>query len=219
MRRTDETADRVTPRSPLLQKRSRARQQALLDAAEEMIAEKGLDGLAMREIGRRAGVPIASLYHYFPSAPSIVRHLAVRQLERLGSLVAHRLESESASLSSIDDLQRIAVVIVTDLSAYLEHRPAAPAIWNALRANPDLRALDRDDTAKNARRIAPYLARVSGGLPLAKARALATVILETVSINLMVAAEMTGTRKRQQLDALCLFLSAAIGGLSRMDGR
>jgi len=45
MMEQDNLADRVAPRSALKQERSRQRQQALLDAAEEMIAEAGLDGL------------------------------------------------------------------------------------------------------------------------------------------------------------------------------
>ena len=59
--------DRMSRRSDPRQERSRARQRALLDAAEEILGEVGADGLKMREVARRANLPIASLYHYFPS--------------------------------------------------------------------------------------------------------------------------------------------------------
>ena len=43
--------DRMSRRSNPEQKRSRARQRALLDAAEEILGEVGADGLKMREVG------------------------------------------------------------------------------------------------------------------------------------------------------------------------
>ena len=46
--------DRMSRRSDPEQERSRARQRALLDAAEEILGEVGADGLKMREVARRA---------------------------------------------------------------------------------------------------------------------------------------------------------------------
>ena len=70
--------DRMSRRSNPEQKRSRARQRALLDAAEEILGEVGADGLKMREVARRANLPIASVYHYFPSAAALIRTLVER---------------------------------------------------------------------------------------------------------------------------------------------
>ena len=215
MMEQDNLADRVAPRSALKQERSRQRQQALLDAAEEMIAEAGLDGLSMREVGRRAGLPIASVYHYFPSAPAIVRELATRQLARLGALVEHRLSTGEELVKSNIGIQSLAGHIVSDLAAYLAEAKAAPAIWNALRSNPELRLLDRADTIENARNLAPFLTALDPGVSGQVAEALAIVILETVAINLMFAMECTEPQQGAQLAALRLFLSAAIRGLAQ----
>lgn len=128
----------MAPRSALRQQRSRTRQEALLDAAEKIISEVGLDGLAMREIGRRSGVPIASVYHYFPSAAAMVRALAARQLARVSELVRSMVDQEigGADLSGTE-LGAHAESVIVAVATYLETMPAAPAIWNALRSNPD----------------------------------------------------------------------------------
>src|ERR1700679_2656340 len=79
--------DRMSRRSDPQQERSRARQQALLEAAEEILGEVGADGLKMREVAPRAKLPIASVYHYFPSAPALIRTLVERMLDALRAIL------------------------------------------------------------------------------------------------------------------------------------
>src|ERR1700722_10492104 len=80
--------DRMSRRSDPRQERSRARQRALLDAAEEILGEVGADGLKMREVARRANLPIASVYHYFPSAPPLNRPLGRAIADRMAAILA-----------------------------------------------------------------------------------------------------------------------------------
>src|SRR5436305_11462528 len=80
--------ERVSPRSDPQQERSRVRRQALLDAAEQILGDVGADGLRMREVARRAHLPIASVYHYFPSAPAIIRVLVERMLAELREVLS-----------------------------------------------------------------------------------------------------------------------------------
>ena len=204
----------MAPRSALHQKRSRLRQQALLDAAEAMIAEAGLDGLAMREVGRRAGVPVASVYHYFPSASAMVRALAVRHLDRVSALVRSKVEDAPAGLSA-GALAVVVDTIIGEVSGYLATLPAAPAIWNALRTNPELRALNRADTVETSRYLASYLTRVLPGAPHAEAEAFAAVLLETAGANMMYALEAPEPSRADHLAALRLLIVSALRNLDR----
>jgi AcrR family transcriptional regulator len=60
---------------------------ALLDAAEELVRERGADGWSLREACVRIGVSPSAAYHHFASRDVLVRALSQRVLARLGSLV------------------------------------------------------------------------------------------------------------------------------------
>ena len=53
------------------QERSRERVEEILRVAMQLVGEKGIDAVTMREIAAAAGGPIASLYQYFPNKSSI----------------------------------------------------------------------------------------------------------------------------------------------------
>ncbi|MER7499113.1 TetR/AcrR family transcriptional regulator [Nonomuraea pusilla] len=56
---------------------------ALLDAAEELIREKGADGWSLREASVRVGVSPSAAYHHFDSRDSLMAALHERLLVRL----------------------------------------------------------------------------------------------------------------------------------------
>ena len=57
---------------------------ALLDAAEALVRERGLDGWSLREASIRVGVSPSAAYHHFDSRDGLVRALSGRLLARLG---------------------------------------------------------------------------------------------------------------------------------------
>ncbi|HQJ26097.1 MAG TPA: TetR/AcrR family transcriptional regulator [Thermoleophilia bacterium] len=64
--------------------RARTRDE-ILDAAAELVTERGVDELNLNELAVRAGfASAASLYRYFAGKREIVSRLAARDLERLG---------------------------------------------------------------------------------------------------------------------------------------
>lgn len=52
-------------RPQAIQRRGVERTEAILDAAEELLAEQGYAAATLKAIGGRARIPTASLYHYF----------------------------------------------------------------------------------------------------------------------------------------------------------
>ncbi|GAB3885963.1 TetR/AcrR family transcriptional regulator [Kibdelosporangium lantanae] len=60
---------------------------ALLDAAETLIREQGVNGWSLREASAKVGVSPSAAYHHFASRDDLVRALSDRVLVRL----AHRL--------------------------------------------------------------------------------------------------------------------------------
>jgi AcrR family transcriptional regulator len=73
--------------SPRVDRRARRHQQTLaeiLDLAEEIMAEQGVNALSLAEVARRLGVQPPSLYKYFPSLLAIYNAIFLRgQTEHL----------------------------------------------------------------------------------------------------------------------------------------
>ncbi len=59
--------------------------EALLDAAEALLAQRGAAALSLRDVARSAGVSHAAPYHHFAGLPELLAMLAARSFEQLGA--------------------------------------------------------------------------------------------------------------------------------------
>lgn len=64
------------------------RQQALVAAAYDQIAERGFEGLRTREVAAQVGVNIATLHYYFPTKEALIRGVVDHALRRFRSTLA-----------------------------------------------------------------------------------------------------------------------------------
>lgn len=101
--------------------------EAVLDAAERLMAEHGYEAATVAALVEEAGVPPSSIYHYFGSKEGVLLAVMERGAERffealpvperrLGSQVAHLralVEAVCTSLERNPDFLRILVVIAT----------------------------------------------------------------------------------------------------------
>lgn len=62
--------------------------QALVAAAEAILAERGVEGLSLREAARRAGVSPAAPAHHFGSLAGLMTEVAILGFEALGAELA-----------------------------------------------------------------------------------------------------------------------------------
>ncbi|MEJ7794306.1 MAG: TetR/AcrR family transcriptional regulator [Nocardioides sp.] len=80
------------------QERSRRRVGELLDAAERLVVDHGVEALTTRDIAAAAGVPVASLYQYFGAKEDVLLALADRDMAEMDEQVMTDL-AELATLS------------------------------------------------------------------------------------------------------------------------
>lgn len=90
--------------------------QALLDAALELLVERGVDGFTLREVARRAGVSHNAPYHHFADRGALVRAIVAQSFDLLGS----RLADEAAQAGE-DPMDRIAAMGVAYVEFALDH--------------------------------------------------------------------------------------------------
>jgi AcrR family transcriptional regulator len=106
------------------QARSRKRLARVLDAADEVLAREGADAFTTTRIALVAGVPVGSVYHYFPDKAAIVEALAVRYWTDFADLVAGAADSDQR-----DPLPDPAGAVLEILAAGFRSRPGFLALW------------------------------------------------------------------------------------------
>jgi TetR/AcrR family transcriptional regulator, regulator of cefoperazone and chloramphenicol sensitivity len=93
------------------------RRTALLQAAFDVVAEAGFEGLRTRAVANRAGVNIATLHYYFPSKQDLIEGLA--QLIGAKFVTLHGRPPRPSGLSALDRLRQE----FSDGRFYFKHHP------------------------------------------------------------------------------------------------
>ena len=93
------------------------RRTALLQAAFDVVAEAGFEGLRTRAVALRAGVNIATLHYYFPSKQHLIEGLA--QFIGAKFVTLHGRPPHPSGLSALDRLRQE----FSDGRFYLNHHP------------------------------------------------------------------------------------------------
>ena len=122
-------AARPAPASkrPPRQERGQKRYEELLDAAERVIAEVGVEAMTTNEVAARAGAGMGSLYHFFANKEAIVQALAERYVRAMLPLTAYAQQPELAKLS----LAEMVDAIVDPLAGFFRRAPAYRHVFHA----------------------------------------------------------------------------------------
>jgi AcrR family transcriptional regulator len=106
------------------QARSRERLRRVLDAADELLVRDGAAAFTTTRIAAVAGIPIGSLYRYFPDKETIVEALAMQYWSDFEDLVAAAAEADERE--ALDDP---AAIVIDALAAGFRARPGFLALW------------------------------------------------------------------------------------------
>jgi AcrR family transcriptional regulator len=93
--------------------------EALLSAAEQILEEKGVQGLTLRACARRAGVSHAAPKHHFADVSALLAEVAARSFERLTA--ALRAAREAAPDDATERLVGVARTYVNFARLYPGH--------------------------------------------------------------------------------------------------
>jgi AcrR family transcriptional regulator len=118
-----------TRRKPV-QERSRRTVRQILDAAEQIISEKGVDAVTTRAVSERAGVGAPSLYRFFADREEMLDAL----LDQMSRDLDEHVQAAEAGWES----GTIADLINLELDAYAGYyktHPTAAALWFGGRAS------------------------------------------------------------------------------------
>jgi AcrR family transcriptional regulator len=143
------------------QARSRARVAQILAAADEILATEGVDALTVRRIADRAGVPVGTLYQFFPDKGAVIDATARGYIAEFDAAIAELVASaERRDGDWSDPVGRL----VDAFAALYRSHPGYVALWTGRHLSPELaRADDANNQviAAGVRRILVRLADVT----------------------------------------------------------
>lgn len=124
------------------------RRRAILDAAEELLAEQGYEAATLKAVSERAGIPIASMYHYFSDRHQVDAELLRRHLQAVEELLATVLEHSELPTT----LRDAADVVIDPMRDYFRTHRSCVELWFA-RRNEIVSALVREFDAAQVERL------------------------------------------------------------------
>jgi AcrR family transcriptional regulator len=139
------------------QARSRARLAQILAAADAILAEEGIEALTIRRIADRAGVPVGTLYQFFPDKGSVVDAVARAYIAEFDALV-DGLVNSAADGDWADPVGRI----VDQFVALYRSHPGYVALWSGRHLSPELARADEANNQLIARGVRQLLAEHAG---------------------------------------------------------
>jgi AcrR family transcriptional regulator len=106
------------------QARSRQRVRLVLDAADDLLSTDGAESFTTNRIAAAAGIPVGSVYRYFPDKAAIVEALALRYWSDFEDLVSAAAETDER-----EPLSDPGAVVLDALAAGFRARPGFLELW------------------------------------------------------------------------------------------
>jgi AcrR family transcriptional regulator len=127
-------ASRISPRKQPKQKRSIKRFETILESAQSLIITHGVAQMKMTDIATHAGVPVGSVYQFFPEKAAILKVILDVRLSALTQGIKVRLTDVRSEADA-----RARIVDLIDDGAWIHlHDPLCRELWIATSIDPEL---------------------------------------------------------------------------------
>lgn len=147
------------------QARSRARVELILDAASRVVVERGVDELTTTTVAQAAGIPVASIYQYFPDRDAVLLAVVERDTAEMDGQI--RLDLGARQPASVAEL--VETVTGSFLAVYAR-RPAFMRIWLRGRTNAAVHEHCMQHNRRIAAELFPYAREIGVIAPETPAR-------------------------------------------------
>ncbi len=156
-----------------VQQRGRVRFDAILHAARDLLAGSGVEGFTVEDVAARAGIPVGSVYQFFPNKFAIVAELDARDTEAL----VDDLITAGARFPT-EDWQGEANHIIDVIAKHWVDDPTRRAVWLAMRSTAATRVLAAEHSRALVRTLLPIIAELTPDMPEAEQVTVTEVIVE-----------------------------------------
>ena len=163
------------------QARSRNTFDAILRVAGDVLADKGPDAFSINAVSRRSGLSPPAFYRYFPNKYALLKTLAERLMDAGDDAVLQAMSRDELPRSEAELIAELRAVL-TELVAAMASFRGSVQILRALRAQQEMRHIQRASTARIAAQRYERLRAIFPKADPARLRRGAWLGLETANI-------------------------------------
>jgi AcrR family transcriptional regulator len=191
-----------SPKSPGMrrqprQARSQERVKQILNVAEQMFITEGYNATTTNAIAARAGVPIGSLYQFFPDKGAIVQALAVRYMEALQQRFKALHSAETSQMS----LSRYVDQIIDAIEQFFNDYPGYHAIFMQVQdAMPELEAIESDADSQLIQDWANILSQYYPGRESADYETITFMLVKAIGTLLWLSLSQDGISRQRLVE-------------------
>lgn len=186
------TPSRRTP----TQKRSKERYERVIITAKRLIGELGNDSVSMREIAKQADVPISSIYQYFPDKNAILEAIMQSYFDEIRTGLNHFVDC----CRSKEDMKKGIIDGIDQFYLAFKQQPTLAILWAGLQANPQLKALDTQDSYENAELITEKLCCITSKSNKNEIHNAVLLLLHTAGMSVRLALDMEAQQASKFID-------------------
>jgi len=150
-----------------VQARGRRRFDEILDSARALLVEAGVDGFTLEQVALGAGVPIGSVYQFFPNKHAVIVELSARDTEALAREIG-----EGAPGFPSDEWQLNTNELIDSLAELWRADPSRRHVWLAMQSTGATRSLLAEQTKAVTDEVVPLVSQL---LPPGSGRRVRTV--------------------------------------------
>jgi AcrR family transcriptional regulator len=151
-----------------------ARRQDILRAGQQLVRDKGLSALQMRDVARGAGVGLGTVYTYFSTKEALYAAMYAERLDLMHDELKPALESTN-------ELEELFVVVATSYRDVYAEFGRELDILSAIGQRPEAAAATRDQLGAAAARILGTLRQVIGDAGIDEPDLVLTLMWSTVT--------------------------------------
>jgi AcrR family transcriptional regulator len=138
----------------------------LLKAAEELIGERGIGNVSVRDITNRAGANTAAINYYFGTKDGLIHAIVARRAEQIGRRRTELLDEAMAVDPTVRGVVRVLVQASAELASdSIDGGRTFLRCRQAMRADPDAAMLLEEHFGPYTRRFLDALEQVTPHLP------------------------------------------------------
>ena len=189
-----------------VQERGRERVAKILQSASRLVLETGHLDIKMTHVAKSAGIPIGSVYQFFPTRDALIGQLYATQM----TAIDESLREGIAQADSLDTLiSGIRGTLANQLST-VKRRPILALIWSSASSHPAIRKADLANTQKNASVLCDRICALGNISDHERAKSTALIVCHVWGSVIQLCLDVDEVESERMLDAYAAMIQASL---------